>query len=48
VDFEETFGTLAAIGFEGDRVVEAFIELPAETASALCVWRLSPAVQRRY
>jgi D-psicose/D-tagatose/L-ribulose 3-epimerase len=39
VDFEDIFRTLAQIGFQGDLVIESFIALPPEIASALCVWR---------
>jgi len=39
VDFEDIFRTLKQIGFDGDLVIESFIALPPEIASALCVWR---------
>jgi D-psicose/D-tagatose/L-ribulose 3-epimerase len=39
VSFEDIFKTLAQINFQGDLVIESFIALPPEIASALCVWR---------
>ncbi len=39
VDFEDIFRTMKQIGFDGDLVIESFIALPPEIASALCVWR---------
>jgi D-psicose/D-tagatose/L-ribulose 3-epimerase len=39
VDWEDIFKTLKQIGFDGDLVIESFIALPPEIASALCVWR---------
>jgi D-psicose/D-tagatose/L-ribulose 3-epimerase len=39
VHWEDIFKTLKQIGFDGDLVIESFIALPPEIASALCVWR---------
>jgi D-psicose/D-tagatose/L-ribulose 3-epimerase len=39
VDFPATIAALAAAGFEGDLVGEAFINMPPELAKALSVWR---------
>jgi hypothetical protein len=39
IDWNEVFRALAATGFKGDLVLESFVTLPAEIASALCVWR---------
>ncbi|MDA8249688.1 MAG: sugar phosphate isomerase/epimerase [Rhodospirillales bacterium] len=46
IDWEEVFAALAEIGFDGDLVVESFVTLPPEIASALCVWR--PVAKDRY
>ncbi|MEO1227066.1 MAG: sugar phosphate isomerase/epimerase family protein [Pseudomonadota bacterium] len=39
VPWDEIFGAMAAIGFQGGMVVESFINLPPEIAAALSVWR---------
>jgi D-psicose/D-tagatose/L-ribulose 3-epimerase len=39
IDWDETFRALAASGFDGDLVMESFVTLPPEIASALSVWR---------
>jgi D-psicose/D-tagatose/L-ribulose 3-epimerase len=39
IDWEDAFAALAAIGFDGDLVIESFVTLPPEIAAALCVWR---------
>jgi D-psicose/D-tagatose/L-ribulose 3-epimerase len=39
VHWKDIFKTLKHIGFDGDLVIESFIALPPEIASALCVWR---------
>ena len=39
VDFPATIAALAAAGFAGDLVGEAFINMPPELAKALSVWR---------
>ncbi len=39
VDFGATMAALAASGFQGDLVGEAFINMPPELAKALSVWR---------
>ena len=39
VHWEDIFKTLKQIDFDGDLVIESFIALPPEIASALCVWR---------
>ncbi len=39
IDWDETFRALADAGFAGDLVMESFVTLPPEIASALCVWR---------
>jgi D-psicose/D-tagatose/L-ribulose 3-epimerase len=39
VDFAATMAALAATGFQGDIVGEAFINMPPELARALSVWR---------
>jgi len=39
VDWEDIFAALQQIGFDGDLIIESFIALPPEIASALCVWR---------
>jgi D-psicose/D-tagatose/L-ribulose 3-epimerase len=39
IDWADTFRALAASGFEGDLVMESFVTLPPEIASALSVWR---------
>ena len=46
IDWEDAFAALAEIGFSGDLVVESFVTLPPEIASALCVWR--PVARDRY
>lgn len=39
IDWDATFRALARVGFKGDMVMESFVTLPPEIASALCVWR---------
>jgi D-psicose/D-tagatose/L-ribulose 3-epimerase len=39
VPWDEIYGAMAGIGFQGGLVVESFINLPPEIASALSVWR---------
>ncbi|MCB1992195.1 MAG: hypothetical protein KDG49_12120, partial [Geminicoccaceae bacterium] len=39
VDFAATMAALAEIGFQGDIVGEAFINMPPALAKALSVWR---------
>jgi D-psicose/D-tagatose/L-ribulose 3-epimerase len=39
IDWDETFRALAVNGFDGDLVMESFVTLPPEIASALSVWR---------
>ena len=39
VDFDATIEALGAIGYQGDLVGEAFINMPPELAKALSVWR---------
>jgi D-psicose/D-tagatose/L-ribulose 3-epimerase len=46
IDWDDAFAALAAIGFSGDLVIESFVTLPPEIASALCVWR--PVAKDRY
>jgi len=46
VDWDAAFASLAATGFDGDLVIESFVTLPAEIASALSVWR--PVAKDRY
>lgn len=46
IDWDDAFAGLAAIGFDGDLVIESFVTLPPEIASALCVWR--PVAKDRY
>ena len=46
IDWEDAFAALAETGFSGDLVVESFVTLPPEIASALCVWR--PVARDRY
>jgi D-psicose/D-tagatose/L-ribulose 3-epimerase len=46
INWDDAFATLAAIGFNGDLVIESFVTLPPEIASALCVWR--PVAKDRY
>ena len=46
IDWEDAFAALAEIGFSGDLVIESFVTLPPEIASALCVWR--PVAKDRY
>ncbi len=38
-DWDETFATLAAIGFDGGLAMESFINMPPEIAHGLSVWR---------
>ena len=38
-DWNEIFSTLAAIGFKGGLAMESFINMPAELAFGLSVWR---------
>ncbi len=38
-DWDEIFATLAAIGFRGGLAMESFINMPAEVAYGLAVWR---------
>jgi D-psicose/D-tagatose/L-ribulose 3-epimerase len=38
-DWDEIFATLAAIGFKGGLAMESFINMPAEVAYGLAVWR---------
>jgi D-psicose/D-tagatose/L-ribulose 3-epimerase len=46
IDWDDAFAALAEIGFSGDLVIESFVTLPPEIASALCVWR--PVAKDRY
>jgi D-psicose/D-tagatose/L-ribulose 3-epimerase len=46
VDWELVFRTLADIGDPVDLVVEAFVEVPPQLATALCMWR--PASRDRF
>jgi D-psicose/D-tagatose/L-ribulose 3-epimerase len=46
IDWDDAFAALAGIGFDGDLVIESFVTLPPEIASALCVWR--PVAKDRY
>jgi D-psicose/D-tagatose/L-ribulose 3-epimerase len=46
IDWEDVFIALAAIGFDGDLVIESFVTLPPEIAAALCVWR--PVAKDRF
>jgi D-psicose/D-tagatose/L-ribulose 3-epimerase len=39
IDWDDTFRAIASSGFEGDLVIESFVTLPPEIASALSVWR---------
>ena len=39
VRWDEVFGALAAIGFEGGLAMESFIDMPPEIAHGLAVWR---------
>lgn len=39
VDWGQIFQALAAIGFQGDLVLESFIVTPPEIVEALCIWR---------
>ncbi|HWA79100.1 MAG TPA: sugar phosphate isomerase/epimerase family protein [Acetobacteraceae bacterium] len=39
VDWDGVFAAIAKAGFDRDLVIESFINLPPEIASALCVWR---------
>jgi D-psicose/D-tagatose/L-ribulose 3-epimerase len=39
IDWDECFRALAATGFQGDLVMESFVNLPPEIAAALAVWR---------
>ncbi|SFC99251.1 sugar phosphate isomerase/epimerase family protein [Tropicimonas isoalkanivorans] len=38
-DWNEVFGTLSAIGFEGGMAMESFINMPPQIAYGLAVWR---------
>lgn len=38
-DWDEVFGALAAVGFNGGMAMESFINMPPEIAYALSVWR---------
>jgi D-psicose/D-tagatose/L-ribulose 3-epimerase len=38
-DWDEVYATLAAIGFKGGLAMESFINMPAEVAYGLAVWR---------
>ncbi len=38
-DWDEIYATLAAIGFKGGLAMESFINMPAEVAYGLAVWR---------
>ncbi len=38
-DWDEVYATLAAIGFRGGLAMESFINMPAEVAYGLAVWR---------
>jgi D-psicose/D-tagatose/L-ribulose 3-epimerase len=46
IDWDDAFAALAEIGFAGDLVIESFVTLPPEIASALCVWR--PVARDRF
>jgi D-psicose/D-tagatose/L-ribulose 3-epimerase len=46
IDWDDAFAALGGIGFTGDLVIESFVTLPPEIASALCVWR--PVAKDRY
>jgi D-psicose/D-tagatose/L-ribulose 3-epimerase len=39
IDWNDVFRALAETGFKGDLVMEAFVSVPPELASALSVWR---------
>jgi D-psicose/D-tagatose/L-ribulose 3-epimerase len=39
IDWSDAFRALGEIGFKGDLVMESFVSIPPELASALCVWR---------
>eukprot|EP01037_Dinobryon_pediforme_P030274 gene30274-34282_t len=39
INWDEVFRSLAAANFKGELVIESFVTLPPEIASALCVWR---------
>jgi D-psicose/D-tagatose/L-ribulose 3-epimerase len=39
VDWDDCLAALKKSGFEGDLVIESFVELPREIAAALSVWR---------
>jgi D-psicose/D-tagatose/L-ribulose 3-epimerase len=39
IDWTDVFRALAETDFKGDLVMESFVTLPPEIASALCVWR---------
>jgi D-psicose/D-tagatose/L-ribulose 3-epimerase len=39
IDWDDCFSAIKASGFAGDLVVESFVTLPPEIASALSVWR---------
>lgn len=38
-NWNEIYGALAAIGYDGGQGIESFVNLPPQFASALCVWR---------
>lgn len=38
-NWNEIYGALAAIGYNGGQGIESFVNLPPQFASALCVWR---------
>jgi D-psicose/D-tagatose/L-ribulose 3-epimerase len=46
VDWDGAFAALRAVDFAGDLVIESFVTLPPEIASALSVWR--PVAKDRY
>ncbi|HUC18215.1 MAG TPA: sugar phosphate isomerase/epimerase family protein [Acetobacteraceae bacterium] len=39
IDWDDAFAAMAGDAFDRDLVIESFINLPPEIASALCVWR---------
>jgi D-psicose/D-tagatose/L-ribulose 3-epimerase len=46
VNWEDAFEALSATGFDGDLVMESFVSVPPELASALAVWR--PVARDRF
>ena len=46
IDWDDLFSALARTDIDRDLVVESFVTLPPEIASALCVWR--PVAQDRF